>query len=105
MLSDMNFLAEQKANKDILKSRYLEVKRILQDPRYAEILEVIPYNAGYFMSVRLLEKDADEVRKKMLAEYGIGVIVFPNNVVRIAYSSVAKEKVKNIFEALYICCA
>ena len=104
MLSSPTYIQEQAANKALLASRYHEVKRVLQDPKYTEILAPIPFNAGYFMSVRLLDHDAQEIRKTMLAEHGIWLIAFPGNILRVAYSSVAKEDIHKIFEALYVCC-
>ena len=97
--------AEQKAAKyAIMKKRYDAVKDALQENKYTECFSVIPYNSGYFMCVQLVDGlSGDEVRKVLIEKYSIGLISL-GNVLRVAYSAVAADNVKELFEGIYGAC-
>lgn len=94
---------EEKHNFNVLKERYEEVKRILQDEKFNKSFEALPFNSGYFMCVQLKERKGEEVRKELLEKHSTGVISM-SNLLRIAYSSVAKEKLEAIFENIHSVC-
>ena len=50
------------------------VQKILANPEYADLWEPYPFNAGYFMCLRLKGIGAEEFRKHLLDKYGVGVI-------------------------------
>lgn len=77
----------------ILKERYLLVKELVK--KYG--LEALPFNSGYFMCLKV--KNAEEIRKRLLS-LGIGVISVGDSLIRIAYSSIDKEKLPFIFEKI-----
>jgi len=97
--------AEQKAAKyAIMKKRYDAVKDALQENKYTECFSVIPYNSGYFMCVQLVDGlSGEEVRKVLIEKYSIGLISL-GNVLRVAYSAVAADNVKELFEGIYGAC-
>lgn len=97
--------AEQKAAKyDIMKKRYVAVKAALKDEKYNEYFTALPFNSGYFMCVQLAAGlNGDEVRKVLIDKYSIGLIAL-NNVLRIAFSAVAADDVKEMFEGIYQAC-
>jgi len=99
-LSSESYSKEVNTNFNILKDRYIVVQQSLKG--YEDQFKALPFNSGYFMCVQLKHRDAEEVRLKLL-EHEIGVIAI-GNLLRIAYSSVAKEKIPFIFEKMYQVC-
>jgi aspartate/methionine/tyrosine aminotransferase len=97
--------AEQKMAKfNIMKKRYDAVKDALKEEKFKEVYTAIPYNSGYFMCVQLAEGlNGEEVRKVLIEKYSIGLISL-GNVLRIAYSAVAANDVKDMFEGIYNAC-
>jgi aspartate/methionine/tyrosine aminotransferase len=98
------YAAQKKAKYNIMKKRYEAVKEALTDEKYKEYFEAIPYNSGYFMCVQLAEGlVGDEVRMLLIEKYSIGLIAL-GNVLRVAYSAVAADNVKEMFEGIYLAC-
>jgi aspartate/methionine/tyrosine aminotransferase len=89
---------------NLLKERYDEVKEVLKDDKYEEVFNPLPYNSGYFMCIKLKENlDGENVRQKLLEKYNTGVIAM-GNLLRLAFSSVAKKDIKQLFENIYKAC-
>ncbi|MEN8117130.1 MAG: aminotransferase class I/II-fold pyridoxal phosphate-dependent enzyme [Bacteroidota bacterium] len=97
--------AEQKEAKyEIMKRRYEAVKESLEDEKYNDYFEALPYNSGYFMCVKLAEGlEGEKVRQVLIEKYSIGLISL-GNVLRIAYSAVAANDVKEMFDGIYEAC-
>jgi aspartate/methionine/tyrosine aminotransferase len=97
--------AEDKTNKySTLKSRYLEIRKTLSNPKYAEYFEALPFNSGYFMCIELKGTlNAEEIRKVLLEKYSTGVIVF-GNLIRLAFSAVPESKIPLLIENIYLAC-
>jgi len=95
----------QKAAKyEIMKSRYNEVKRVLQNEAYKPYFKALPYNSGYFMCIELAAGlDGEKTRKLLIEKYSIGVIAF-DNLLRIAFSAIAESKIQPLFEGIYEAC-
>ena len=102
-LRSAEYATEKKRTYAILKARYDEVKRVLSDPRFADEFMALPFNAGYFMCVQLSHADAETVRKTLLARYDTGVIS-QKNLLRIAFSSVKKTDIQELFDNIYRAC-
>ena len=89
---------------DILKSRYAVLKKELANPKYAEYIEALPFNSGYFMCVSIKKGlNAEQVRLQLLSQYSTGVIVF-GNVIRLAFSAVPQAKIPALVENLFKAC-
>lgn len=98
------YAEQKKAKYQIMQKRYNAVKKALNEEKYKEYFEAIPYNSGYFMCVVLANGlNADQVRKVLIEKYSIGVIAL-GNVLRIAYSAVAATDVNEMFEGIYLAC-
>lgn len=95
----------QKAAKyEIMKRRYDEVKRVLQNEAYKPYFKALPYNSGYFMCIELADGlDGEKTRKLLIEKYSIGVIAF-DKLLRIAFSAVAESKIQPLFEGIYEAC-
>ena len=101
-LKNKEILSQKERNYEILEDRFLQVRETLEDPKYEEFFEALPFNAGYFMCVALKNHDSNEVRKSLL-DRDIGVIS-TGNLIRVAYSAVGQDKIPEIFENMYDVC-
>jgi len=85
-----------------MQRRALKVREVLEKPEYEEVWEPYPFNAGYFMCVRLKEIDAEEMRKRLLERYGVGVIATGEDI-RIAFSCLEIDEIPGLFDIMYRC--
>jgi len=103
-LSDASFTSQVEEKKKILQQRYEAVKDVLnKHPEYTRCFEPLPFNSGYFMCIELKKHDADMIRKRLISESGVGVIS-SGKLLRIAYSSISKEKITLLFQKVYEVC-
>jgi aspartate/methionine/tyrosine aminotransferase len=95
--------ATQKQEKfDIMKGRYEKVKEVLSDKKYAEYFTPYPYNSGYFMTMKLENGiDANEYRKYLLKNKGIGTISIGASNIRVAFSCTEEAHLADLFEKMY----
>ena len=89
---------------NILRERYTEVKRILEDhPEYANSFEPLPFNSGYFMCVQPKQADAETVRQVLLSDFDTGLIATAG-LLRVAYSAAPKSVLAELFANLHAAC-
>ena len=69
-------------------------------PKFAELWEPYPFNAGYFMCLKLKGLDAETYRKHLLEKYGVGVIADGERDIRIAFSSVDEDQLEDLYAIL-----
>ena len=92
-------------NLDLLKKRYQTVQEIVRKPEYQEFFTAIPFNAGYFMCVRLAEGlNANQIRKELIANHSTGVIAIGDHYIRIAFSAAPTSDLETLFENLATVC-
>ena len=95
---------EKAAKFALLKERYDAVKEVLKDEKYNEFFFALPFNSGYFMCVQLVPGiDGEALRHLLISKYSIGVINL-NNIIRLAFSAVAANDVKALFDGIYAAC-
>ncbi|MCE2401954.1 aminotransferase class I/II-fold pyridoxal phosphate-dependent enzyme [Candidatus Poribacteria bacterium] len=93
--------AEQKQlNYEILRARAVKVKQVTTDARYANLWEVYPSHAGYFICLCLKSGNAEKVRQTLLNEYGIGTIALSNTELRVAYSCLEEADIEDVFSVI-----
>ena len=94
--------AEQKKQKyEILSERVRKIRETLKaHPEYAQSFEVMPFNSGYFMCVKPIGVDCEELRKELIANYSTGVIVLVG-LIRLAFSAVPTAFIENLFANLH----
>lgn len=94
---------EKKSKYQILRSRYETVVQVLKDhPEYSEVYQALPFNSGYFMCIKLETGiDGEAIRRILLDEYNTGIIAF-GNVLRVAFSSVDKLLIPELFQNIYL---
>jgi aspartate/methionine/tyrosine aminotransferase len=100
-INSANYQQERERNFEILKSRYLRVKEVLENPKFRDVWRPYPFNSGYFMCLELKEIDADRIRRRLLDKYGVGVIATDNRDLRIAFSCVEQEQMQGLFQLVY----
>jgi phosphoenolpyruvate carboxykinase (GTP) len=96
-LSSETIKAERKEKQNVLRERALRCHEILKNPEYAQYWDVYPFNAGYFMCVRLKGIDANTYRKHLLDKYGVGVISDGAHDIRVAFSAVDVGELEDLF--------
>lgn len=94
------YAAERQEKYRIMRERAEEVRRVLQDTRYAAAFEPYPFNSGYFMCLRLKTVDAEALRLHLLDRYGVGLISLGPTDLRVAFSCLEKEHVRDLFDAV-----
>ncbi len=99
-LRDPDFPTQQRSTREILASRARRVAEAANKGAYRDLWEVYPFQGGYFMTIRLRDLTAEELRTYLLDRYGLGVISTGPQDVRIAFSCVPEEQIESLFETL-----
>lgn len=101
MLADPRTAGEKAQFRAMLEERYRIVRAFIDSHKGHPVLEALPFNSGYFMSMRCTGVGAEELRVKLLHEYGIGTISIDANHLRVAFSSVDAAKLESVFETIF----
>ena len=101
MMADPRTEAEKIAFRTMLEERYQVVRKFIDSHKGHKVLEALPFNSGYFMSMKCTGVGAEELRLKLLHDHGIGTISIDANHLRVAFSSVDTEKLESIFETIF----
>jgi len=91
---------ERREKKGLLEERAKKVMSVLGSPKFANLWEPYPFNAGYFMCLKLKGLDAETYRKHLLEKYGVGVIADGDRDIRIAFSSVDAGQIEDLYNVL-----
>ncbi|MBR4523105.1 MAG: aminotransferase class I/II-fold pyridoxal phosphate-dependent enzyme [Kiritimatiellae bacterium] len=99
---DPNYQKQKERKFNVLKRRYNEVKKILKEhPEYTKVaFKPMPFNSGYFMCVKPIAVEPEDVRKRLINKYNTGTIVL-SGLIRISFSTVPTQKLKRLFDNLY----
>ena len=92
--------SQKQRNFGILKARAEKAKQIVSDEKYADLWEVYPSHAGYFICLSLNSANAENVRQTLLNEYGIGTIALGERDLRIAYSCLEEAEIGVVISAI-----
>ena len=85
----------------MLQRRYQLVKAFIGENPNHPALSPLPFNSGYFMSFRCNGIDAETLRRKLLAEHGVGTIALGKDCLRVAFSSIDEEKIPQVYRIIY----
>ena len=99
-MNSPQYTLEKNQKYELMKNRALRVKAIATNSRYAHLWDVYPFNAGYFMCLRLKSANAESVRQQLLDEYGIGVIAIGETDLRVAFSCIEPAEIDEVFHAI-----
>ena len=86
--------------RNILQGRYNAVRKFISE-HSSSVLTPLPFNSGYFMSFNVKKGNAEDIRKKLLAEKNIGIIQIDANTLRVAFSSIDEEKIEEVYTQIY----
>ncbi|MFQ5513883.1 MAG: aminotransferase class I/II-fold pyridoxal phosphate-dependent enzyme [Myxococcota bacterium] len=92
---------ERRQKYEILRARAARVREIVYRERYRESWSVYPFNAGYFMCIRVRGVEAEALRQHLLSRYGVGVISIGSSDIRIAFSCLEEAEVEPLFECIH----
>jgi aspartate/methionine/tyrosine aminotransferase len=73
---------------------------VLGSPEFGDLWEPYPFNAGYFMCLRLKKVGAETYRKHLLDKYGVGVIADGERDIRVAFSAVDVDQIPALYDVL-----
>lgn len=99
-LQDPAHEAQKKELRKMLKARYDLVRNFVNTHKSSK-LTPLPFNSGYFMSFHVEGVNAEDLRKKLLAEKGIGTIQIDANTLRVAFSSIDEDKIEEVYTQIY----
>ncbi len=92
------YRAQKREKFAVLKKRYHQIRVILKThPEYAGLFEPMPFNSGYFMCVKPIGVDAEELRRHLISKYSTGTIVL-SGLVRLAFSTIPTAKLAKVFQ-------
>ena len=96
------FHAEQEANLAAIAERYRRVRAIL-GARAGDggPLQPLPFNSGYFLTLRVAGGKAEVLRQELLRRRGVGTISVGDDYLRVAFSTVASADLEALFEEIY----
>ncbi len=100
---DPGYAGERKEKYRIMRDRATTVKKVLSREKYEDTWEPYPFNSGYFMCLRLKGIDAEDFRKKLLADHGIGIIAMGSSDIRVAFSCIEVDQIEDLFETMFSC--
>lgn len=100
-MNSPDYKREKEDKLRLLRERYEEIKAVVCDQRYASTFAPYPFNSGYFLCLRIHGVDAERARRHLLEKYGVGVISISDSDLRIAFSCLEREQVRDLFDILY----
>jgi len=92
---------ERRTKFEILQGRARVVREVVYRERYRESWDVYPFNAGYFMCIRVKGVDAEALRQQLLSQYGVGVISIGPSDIRVAFSCLEEAEIEPLFECIH----
>ena len=89
---------EVESVRQLLSSRYHRLQESLGqlDP---DLAKALPFNSGCFALIELTERvgrSSDSIRKRLLEDFGTGLIAFAPNYLRIAFCSIAEDSIPEL---------
>jgi aspartate/methionine/tyrosine aminotransferase len=99
-LEDPETAAEKERYFSLLGRRYRAVRRFIVENPLPSVLQVLPFNSGYFMSFRCVGISAERLRLALL-EKGIGTIALGDVYLRITFAAVDEDDIPGLYRAVY----
>ncbi len=99
-LASAEFRTQQAEKVSILRDRANKTKEVCEQEQYADCWDVYPFNAGYFMCLRIKDVDAEALRLHLLDEHGLGTISLGTTDLRVAFSCLEVDQIEDVFERI-----
>ncbi|HDG96718.1 MAG TPA: aminotransferase class I/II-fold pyridoxal phosphate-dependent enzyme, partial [Desulfobacterales bacterium] len=100
-MKDPEYEQQKREKYEILMERAKEIKKVLSDPKYSGAWEAYPFNSGYFMCLKLKTVEAEALRVHLLDKYGVGLISIGKSDLRVAFSCIEKQDIRELFDTIY----
>jgi len=100
-LRSSQFQAQKEQKFQVMKGRALKAKEVLDSGKYDSAWSYYPFNSGYFMCLKLKNVDAEKLRVHLLDKYGVGTISIGKTDLRIAFSCIAEENIRELFDLVF----
>jgi len=100
-LRSPSIATERREKFELLRDRARKVQEVVQRERYRASWDVYPFNAGYFMCIRVKGVDAEALRTHLLSQYGVGVISIGPSDIRVAFSCLEESEVEPLFDCIH----
>ncbi|EFM11576.1 aminotransferase class I and II [Paenibacillus curdlanolyticus YK9] len=100
-LQSPEFEAQKAEKYDIMKRRANRVKELLDSGRYGDVWDYYPFNSGYFMCLKLTKVSAEDVRQRLLSEYGVGTIALGDTDLRVAFSCIEEGDLEELYDTIF----
>jgi len=101
-LSHPEFNSQKNQKLETMKARANETRRVLDSrPEFKEFWDYYPFNAGYFMCLKLHSLNANDLRLKVLDTYGVGTIALGTTDLRVAFSCLNVDQIADVFDLIY----
>jgi aspartate/methionine/tyrosine aminotransferase len=91
------FRKQQAEKVAILRARAAATASACRLVAYADCWDVYPFNAGYFMCIRVKGCSAEAVRLRLLDDHGLGTIALGESDLRIAFSCLLEAQIADVF--------
>jgi aspartate/methionine/tyrosine aminotransferase len=98
-MRDPGYETQKKEAFAVLGARYRKARALAA--RAPAGLRALPFNSGYFMTFELARGSAEQLRKTLLQEHGVGTIALGDRHLRVAYSSVDEERLEELYSTIY----
>lgn len=100
-MNDPRMAKEKLEYRQLLEKRYRIVRNFIDARSAHPVLEALPFNSGYFMSMRCKGIGAEELRTRLLHAHGIGTIAIDPSHLRVAFSSVETDLLLPVFDMIF----
>ncbi len=87
--------------RQVLEARYKKVRKFVDARKGHAVLTALPFNSGYFMCFRCNGISSEDLRQKLLHDYGIGTISIDNAHLRVAFSSIDDDIIEQVYSTIY----
>lgn len=87
--------------RQVLEARYKKVRKFVDARKGHAVLTALPFNSGYFMCFRCNGINSEDLRIKLLYDYGIGTIAIDNAHLRVAFSSIDDDIIEHVYSTIY----
>lgn len=87
--------------RQVLEARYKKVRKFVDARKGHAVLTALPFNSGYFMCFRCNGINSEDLRQKLLHDYGIGTIAIDNAHLRVAFSSIDDDIIEHVYSTIY----
>ncbi len=93
--------AERREKLALLRARAEKVREVVNREKYRDSWDVYPFNAGYFMCIRVKGVEAEQLRLHLLEQHGVGLISIGASDIRVAFSCLEIADIEPLFESVH----